>query len=55
MRDELETTFDCKLPAMFEVVGEITNIQVIATGRGIRRLKILRRAPRRSALAKTQG
>jgi hypothetical protein len=28
---------------MFQVVGEITNIRVIATGRGIRRLKILRR------------
>ena len=28
---------------MFEVVGEIANIQVIATGRGIHRLKILRR------------
>ena len=25
--------------AMFEIVGDITNVQVIATGRGIRRLK----------------
>lgn len=28
---------------MFEIVGDITNIQVIATGRGIRRLKHLRK------------
>lgn len=28
---------------MFEIVGDITNIQVIATGRGIRRLKNLRK------------
>jgi hypothetical protein len=28
---------------MFEVVGDITNMQVIATGRGIRRLKNLRK------------
>ena len=28
---------------MFEIIGEITNIQVIATGRGIRRLKSLRK------------
>ena len=28
---------------MFEIVGDITNIQVIATGRGIRRLKKLRK------------
>ena len=27
---------------MFEIVGDITNVQVIATGRGIRRLKNLR-------------
>jgi hypothetical protein len=26
---------------MFEIVGDITNVQVIATGRGIRRLKVL--------------
>ena len=29
--------------AMFEIVGDITNVQVIATGRGIRRLKTLRK------------
>jgi len=29
--------------AVFEVVGDITNIQVIATGRGIRRLRNLRK------------
>ena len=29
--------------AMFEIVGDITNVQVIATGRGIRRLKNLRK------------
>jgi hypothetical protein len=28
---------------MFEIVGEITNVQVIATGRGIRRLTNLRK------------
>ena len=28
---------------MFEIVGGIKNIQVIATGRGIRRLKTLRK------------
>lgn len=28
---------------MFEIIGDITNIQVIATGRGIRRLKNLRK------------
>jgi hypothetical protein len=28
---------------VFEVVGDITNVQVIATGRGIRRLKALRK------------
>jgi len=28
---------------MFEVVGDITNVQTIASGRGIRRLKILRK------------
>jgi hypothetical protein len=28
---------------VFEVVGDITNVQVIATGRGIRRLKSLRK------------
>jgi hypothetical protein len=28
---------------MFEIVGDITNVQVIAAGRGIRRLKILRK------------
>ncbi len=27
----------------FEIVGEITGIEVIATGRGIRRLKFLRK------------
>ena len=27
----------------FDVVGEITNIQIIATGRGIKRLKHLRK------------
>jgi len=27
----------------FEIVGEITNIQIIATGRGIKRLKHLRK------------
>jgi hypothetical protein len=27
---------------VFEIVGDITNVQVIATGRGIRRLKTLR-------------
>jgi hypothetical protein len=26
--------------AMFEIVGDITNVQVIATGRGIRRLML---------------
>jgi hypothetical protein len=29
--------------SMFEIVGDITNVQVIATGRGIRRLKTLRK------------
>jgi hypothetical protein len=28
---------------VFEIVGDITNVQVIATGRGIRRLKTLRK------------
>ena len=28
---------------MFEIVGDITNVQVIATGRGIRRLKVFRK------------
>jgi hypothetical protein len=28
---------------MFEIVGDITNVQVIAAGRGIRRLKTLRK------------
>jgi hypothetical protein len=28
---------------MFELVGDITNIEVIASGRGIRRLKTLRK------------
>ena len=28
---------------MFEIIGDITNVQVIATGRGIRRLKTLRK------------
>ncbi len=28
---------------MFEIVGDITNVRVIATGRGIRRLNILRK------------
>src|SRR5204863_5926750 len=28
---------------MFEIVGDITKVQVIATGRGIRRLKTLRK------------
>jgi hypothetical protein len=28
---------------MFEIVGDITNVQVIATDRGIRRLKTLRK------------
>ena len=28
---------------MFEIVGDIANVQVIATGRGIRRLKTLRK------------
>jgi hypothetical protein len=28
---------------MFEIIGDITNIQVIATGRGVRRLKTLRK------------
>jgi hypothetical protein len=28
---------------MFEIVGDITNIQTIASGRGIRRLKTLRK------------
>jgi len=28
---------------MFEVVGDVANVQVIATGRGIRRLKNLRK------------
>jgi hypothetical protein len=28
---------------VFEIVGDIKNIQVIATGRGIRRLKTLRK------------
>ena len=28
---------------MFEIVGDITNIEVIATGRGIHRLKTLRK------------
>ena len=32
-----------RAPAMFEIVGDITNVQVIATGRGIRRLKTLRK------------
>ena len=29
-------------PSMFEIIGEIANVQVIARGRGIRRLKGLR-------------
>jgi hypothetical protein len=28
---------------VFEIVGDITNIQVIAAGRGVRRLKNLRK------------
>jgi hypothetical protein len=28
---------------VFEIVGDITNVQVIASGRGIRRLKTLRK------------
>jgi hypothetical protein len=28
---------------MFEIVGDITNVRVIATGRGIRRLRSLRK------------
>jgi len=28
---------------MFEIVGDITNVEVIATGRGIHRLKTLRK------------
>ena len=28
---------------MFEIIGNITNVQVIATGRGIRRLNTLRK------------
>jgi hypothetical protein len=28
---------------VFEIVGDITNVQVIATGQGIRRLKTLRK------------
>jgi hypothetical protein len=28
---------------VFEIVGDITNVHVIATGRGIRRLKTLRK------------
>jgi hypothetical protein len=28
---------------MFEIIGDITNVEVIATGRGIRRLKTLRK------------
>lgn len=28
---------------MFEIVGDIANVEVIATGRGIRRLKTLRK------------
>jgi hypothetical protein len=28
---------------LFEIVSDITNVQVIATGRGIRRLKTLRK------------
>ena len=28
---------------MFEIVGDITNLQVIAAGRGIRRLEMLRK------------
>jgi hypothetical protein len=28
---------------VFEIVGDITNVQVIATGRGIRRLNTLRK------------
>jgi len=28
---------------MFEIVGDITSVQIIATGRGIRRLKTLRK------------
>ena len=35
--------------------ADITNIQVIATGRGIRRLKHLQKTVWRQALAKTQG
>jgi hypothetical protein len=29
--------------SMFEIVGDIANIQTIATGRGVRRLKTLRK------------
>jgi hypothetical protein len=28
---------------MFEIIDDITNVEVIATGRGIRRLKTLRK------------
>jgi hypothetical protein len=28
---------------VFEILGDITNVQVIATGQGIRRLKMLRK------------
>ena len=32
-----------RVALMFEIVGDIANVQVIATGRGIRRLETLRK------------
>jgi hypothetical protein len=36
---------------MFEIIGDITKIQVIASGRGIRRFEDYPEATRRQALA----
>lgn len=40
---------------MFEIVGDITNVQVIATGRGIRSLKMLRKRHRGKRWRKLKG
>ena len=40
---------------MFDLIGEITNVQVIASGRGIRRLKSLRKRHGGSRWRKLKG
>ena len=40
---------------MFDIVGDITNVEVIATGRGIRRLKKPTETTRRQTLATIEG